>query len=53
MNLIAARSWQWAEVARNKQNFTFINFNAVNEYTVNENTVTWLYLYSFPDELLS
>ena len=26
--LIAARSWQWAVVARNKQNFTFISFNA-------------------------
>ena len=34
--LIAARSWQSAVVARNKQNFTFISFNAgtVKEYTV-------------------
>ena len=33
MNLIAARSWQWAVVARN--NFTFISFTAgtVKEYT--------------------
>ena len=37
--LIAARSWQWAVVARNKQNFTFISFNAG---TVKEYTVTWI-----------
>ena len=37
--LIAARSWQWAVVARNKQNFTFISFNAC---TVKEYTVTWI-----------
>ena len=37
--LIAARSWQWAVVARNKQNFTFISFNAG---TVKEYTVTWM-----------
>ena len=37
--LIAARSWQWAVVARNKQNFTFISFNAgtVKEYTLYSN----------------
>ena len=39
MNLIAARSWQWAVVARNKQNFTFISFDAG---TVKEYTVTWI-----------
>ena len=32
-------SWQWAVVARNKQNFTFISFNAG---TVKEYTVTWI-----------
>ena len=34
--LDAARSWQWAGVARNKQNSTFISFNVgtVKEYTV-------------------
>ena len=37
--LIAARSWQWAVVARNKQNFTFISFNAG---TVKKYTVTWI-----------
>ena len=37
--LIAARSWQWAVVARNKQNFTLISFNAG---TVKEYTVTWI-----------
>ena len=37
--LIAARWWQWAVVARNKQNFTFISFNAG---TVKEYTVTWI-----------
>ena len=37
--LIAARSWQWAVVARNKQDFTFISFNAG---TVKEYTVTWI-----------
>ena len=37
--LIAARSWQWAVVARNKHNFTFISFNAG---TVKEYTVTWI-----------
>ena len=37
--LIAARSWQWAVVARNKQNFTFIRFNAD---TVKEHTLTWI-----------
>ena len=40
--LIAARSWQWAVVARNKQNFTFISFNAG---TVKEYTVTWIIIY--------
>ena len=37
--LIAARSWQWAVVARNKQNFTFISFYAgtVKEYTLYSN----------------
>ena len=39
MNLIAARSWQWAVVARNKHNFTFISFNVG---TVKKNTVTWI-----------
>ena len=39
MNLIAARSWQWAVVARNKQNFTFITFNGG---TVKEYTLTWI-----------
>ena len=37
--LIAARSWQWAVVARDKHNFTFISFNAG---TVKEYTVTWI-----------
>ena len=37
--LIAARSWQWAVVGRNKQNFTFISFNVG---TVKEYTVTWI-----------
>ena len=37
--LIAARSWQWAVFARNKQNFYFISFNAG---TVKEYTVTWI-----------
>ena len=37
--LISARSWQWAVVARNKQNFTFISFNAG---TVKKYTVTWI-----------
>ena len=37
--LIAARSWQWAVVARNKHNFKFISFNAG---TVKEYTVTWI-----------
>ena len=39
-----------AVVARNKQNFTFISFNAS---TVKEYTLTGLYLYSLPDELLN
>ena len=37
--LIAARSWQWDVVARNKDNFSFISFNAG---TVKEYTVTWI-----------
>ena len=39
MNFNRSRSWQWAVVARNKQNFTFISFTAG---TVKEYTVTWI-----------
>ena len=39
MNFNRSWSWQWAVVARNKQNFTFISFNAG---TVKEYTVTWI-----------